>query len=696
VGADLSKASIERGSGGIARLGDNLRAVAEMQREAGRAGRPFKFKAFISYSHRDNKMARWLHRALETYSIPASLRRPDAASKMAAKRLGRFFRDDEELRGAADLGALIRGALEDSEHFILLCSPAAAASQWVDKEIQDYKRLQGENRIIPIILSGTPYGSDECFPPSLKRKANIDGELTNERAEPMAVDMRTFGRRDALLKVIAGLLGADFDALKQRESARRLRRLAIGGAASLALGLLGLYGAGSVAETQARRAWGVVAQTARADQTTNLVSLWASIGALSTPSIFLAPTDEFNPVFARALGVWRLQEIVELPDGYTGPVRVAADGSSALIGGRGRVVRIELSAPWSISEPLSVAELRGIANGRTASEFFVATADTIFIVEASANPVIQARIPLDRLINDARALINAPSDQQYPYSPLLVRDGVLYITVQDQENATNYFAFDGENVSWSGLPSGSTIAINGEHWGYRGSSPTQSDDNADLAEAVGAGSDDLVFEGPGGAQLRLQGGYLFSDFRYDDARRRIVGLDSRGRVGVWDYPTGRLVRTVESLGRVMPVQETLVDLEKGVAIMRAADGFFSALSLDSGETAQDLQLDIFPTTAIGSNADRNVLIGVSNNGNLYVWRTYRQTGLSARAREMCAAAPAALIEHQSSAWNAQSRDLLRQQGSAVSNLLECACPQQRSGGVPGLGLVAPGACATSR
>ena len=36
-------------------------------------GRDFRYRAFISYSHSDEKWARWLHRALETYGIPKRL-----------------------------------------------------------------------------------------------------------------------------------------------------------------------------------------------------------------------------------------------------------------------------------------------------------------------------------------------------------------------------------------------------------------------------------------------------------------------------------------------------------------------------------------------------------------------------------------------------------------------------------------------
>ena len=33
----------------------------------------FKYRAFISYSHRDRKRAEWLHKAIERYRVPNTL-----------------------------------------------------------------------------------------------------------------------------------------------------------------------------------------------------------------------------------------------------------------------------------------------------------------------------------------------------------------------------------------------------------------------------------------------------------------------------------------------------------------------------------------------------------------------------------------------------------------------------------------------
>ena len=67
----------------------------------------FKYKAFISYSHRDEKWGQWLHRGIEKYRIPKAIMGRDTFYGAVPKRLFPVFRDREELPTAADLsGAL--------------------------------------------------------------------------------------------------------------------------------------------------------------------------------------------------------------------------------------------------------------------------------------------------------------------------------------------------------------------------------------------------------------------------------------------------------------------------------------------------------------------------------------------------------------------------------------------------------------
>jgi tetratricopeptide (TPR) repeat protein len=188
----------------------------------------------LSYSHRDAKWGAWLHKSLESYRPPKQLIDTVTARGPVPKRLAPIFRDREELASATDLGTVINEALRQSACQIVICSPSAARSRWVNEEILAFKRLGREDRIFCLIVDGEPNASDdpahaqeECFPQALRYRVGPDGELSTTRTEPIAADARPGkdGRNNAKLKLIAGLLGVGFDGLRQREQRRRQRQL---------------------------------------------------------------------------------------------------------------------------------------------------------------------------------------------------------------------------------------------------------------------------------------------------------------------------------------------------------------------------------------------------------------------------------------------------------------------------------------
>ncbi|HXR89458.1 MAG TPA: toll/interleukin-1 receptor domain-containing protein, partial [Steroidobacteraceae bacterium] len=193
-----------------------------------------KYWAFLSYSHRDAKWGGWLHKALESYRPPKQVVGRRTVRGPIPARLSPIFRDREELASATDLGASINDALSRSLCQIVICSPSAARSRWVNEEILAFKRLGGEDRIFCLIVDGEPNASDhpaqadrECFPPALRYRLGADGALSSIRTEPIAADARAGkdGRSNAKLKLIAGILGVGYDALKQREQRRAQRKL---------------------------------------------------------------------------------------------------------------------------------------------------------------------------------------------------------------------------------------------------------------------------------------------------------------------------------------------------------------------------------------------------------------------------------------------------------------------------------------
>lgn len=193
----------------------------------------FKYWAFISYSHKDEKQSKWLHRAIENYRVPKHLIGKTIDGQVIPKKITPVFRDREELPASSDLNNSIKEALRNSRTLVVLSSPSAAKSKWVNEEIRVFKSFGENQRVLTTILDGEPNASDkedeskeECFPEALKYKVDTHGQISDERVEPIAADLRPGkdGKLNTKLKTIAGILGVSFDELKRRDQRRRVIR----------------------------------------------------------------------------------------------------------------------------------------------------------------------------------------------------------------------------------------------------------------------------------------------------------------------------------------------------------------------------------------------------------------------------------------------------------------------------------------
>lgn len=168
------------------------------------------YAAFISYARADQDIAARLHKRLEAYRVPSHLRTNEA------KRIAPVFRDQAELAAHKSLSATIELALERSQALIVLCSPDAKASHWVNEEIKRFRVLHPDRPILCALVSGTP---QTAFPEALIEDgeeplaASMDGDRTQER----------FGTQ----QLIASLLGVGLDTILQRDAERRRKRLGI-------------------------------------------------------------------------------------------------------------------------------------------------------------------------------------------------------------------------------------------------------------------------------------------------------------------------------------------------------------------------------------------------------------------------------------------------------------------------------------
>ena len=176
----------------------------------------YHYYAFISYNHRDEKIAKWLQTRLEHYKLP-SVARKEIGEDVKIRPVFRYVSD----LGVAVLREKIKEELEASKYLIVICSPHSArpnvkGEHWVNDEVKRFISLGRKDRIIPVIVDGVPGdGKRECFCPAL-------GEM-----EIAGVDFQKEEKSICIQKIVAKLLGLRPDILIQRylEGQKKKRRL---------------------------------------------------------------------------------------------------------------------------------------------------------------------------------------------------------------------------------------------------------------------------------------------------------------------------------------------------------------------------------------------------------------------------------------------------------------------------------------
>lgn len=186
---------------------------------------PPSFDAFLSYSRTDKVFTAALARQLGRYTPPGSLGLP-------ARRLQPFI-DTSDLVGT-DYFTAIQQALAASGKLVVICSPAARRSSYVQDEIRRFLQLPGRSAadLVPLLLAGTP--NNEAVRPDQEPEKAFPDALYEALAMPLAVDYRGFdparhkldegAYANAWFGLLANVLGVDRALLEEREARRRRQR----------------------------------------------------------------------------------------------------------------------------------------------------------------------------------------------------------------------------------------------------------------------------------------------------------------------------------------------------------------------------------------------------------------------------------------------------------------------------------------
>ena len=150
------------------------------------------YDAFISYRHSelDSFVAENLHRRLENFKLPKSVRSKIKDGKTSIERV---FRDVDELPLSDNLSEPITNALANSDYLITLCTPRYPQSRWCLKEIETFLQTHPRDHILVVLAEGEPVDS---FPELLTyeqievKDENGNVHFERKAIEPIAEDTR--------------------------------------------------------------------------------------------------------------------------------------------------------------------------------------------------------------------------------------------------------------------------------------------------------------------------------------------------------------------------------------------------------------------------------------------------------------------------------------------------------------------------
>ncbi|MEQ9398408.1 MAG: TIR domain-containing protein [Longimicrobiales bacterium] len=299
------------------------------------------YDIFISYSRKNHALAAALEARLERYRPPDGLDLP--------RRHLRVFRDEGDLTGT-DYYDAIDEALRASAKMVLICSPYACASEFVNDEVRRFLAARGPEHVVPVLAAGipnneaTPETADQCaFPPALLEAMEMPLATPWLGFDP-AADRVDRGRFEgSWYTLLANVLDRTREAVEERTRKReqRRRRVAASIVAGVVVSLAALSVWALVERGEARSAQAVAESrlmASRALQPPRGDPLYALVHGLS--GLLRAETYEAAGALLGVVEEPRVLRII----GHRGPV------NGAWVGPDGRILTISSDSTARITD----------------------------------------------------------------------------------------------------------------------------------------------------------------------------------------------------------------------------------------------------------------------------------------------------------------------------------------------------------
>ena len=183
------------------------------------------YDAFISYSRLNTAEAAKIEHDLERFPLPRDIRK-----QLGQRRLN-VFRDVSDMTGNR-LDPSLDVHLANSRTLVVLCSPAARQSHYVNQEISRFAELRDPEHIVPVLVVGGPNNdphvdaADWAFPDALEHvlggaplAANLSQAWTTKRRRAK------LSQGSPWVQLVAGIVDSTTDDLTQRIARSERRRL---------------------------------------------------------------------------------------------------------------------------------------------------------------------------------------------------------------------------------------------------------------------------------------------------------------------------------------------------------------------------------------------------------------------------------------------------------------------------------------